>query len=87
MIFDVFRYATGVTTAAPHEPRLVTTALAHPNCLGVVEQVDAPNTWVAMDIARERFAAFDYTLTQRGRALCEELLKRRPAASEKAGAP
>ena len=71
MIFDVFRYATGlvndsVTTAAPHDPSRVKAALAAPNCIGVVEQIEARNRWDAMDRAKPRFAKGDCTLGKRG---------------------
>jgi hypothetical protein len=79
MKYDVFRYRSGVTTAHVHDPRMIASALAHPNVLGLVEGIEAKGDWDAIDKGKERFLTFDYTLTPTGRILCEQLLARQPS--------
>lgn len=74
MKFTAIRYLTGVTAPVPHDPRLIASALENPQCVGVVEEIDALNGWEALDIARDRFAQFQFTPSRRGRELCAQML-------------
>jgi hypothetical protein len=78
MMYDVFRYATGVTSPYEHDPRRVEVAKANPLCLGIVEKLEARNAWDAMDKADPIFKAGKATLTPAGRVRAEALRKGQP---------